>query len=75
MLSNLEPHDEKENDNKPGNAETWTERIPIVKEIVESMLGSYVATANENYLFNAVNGMYLTGEKTFPIMGVKNVKI
>jgi hypothetical protein len=46
-----------------------------VKEIVESMLGSYVATANENYLFNAVNGMYLTGEKTFPIMGVKNVKI
>lgn len=75
VLSNLEPYDEKENDNKPGNAETWTERIPILKEIVESMLGSYVATANENYLFNAVNGMYLTGEKTFPITGVKNVKI
>ena len=75
VLSNLEPHDEKENDNKPGNAETWTERIPILKEIVENLIGSYVVTANENYLFNAVNGMYLTGEKTFPIMGVKNVKI
>ena len=49
--------------------------IPVIQSIIDSVVGTFTAMPSETNLFNAVNGMYLTGEKTLQITGVKNMKI
>ena len=74
VVSNLQPYDEKPDDGKPGNAENWANSVPVVNVIAETLLGSYRATPAVNK-FNAVSGMYLTGDKKLLVSGASGVKL
>lgn len=52
IVSNPTPYDEK--------TEKWIQNIPIVQEIIESIIGTFTAEHSDN-LFNAAMGMKLVG--------------
>jgi hypothetical protein len=52
IVSNPTPYDEK--------TEKWIQNIPIVQEIIESIIGTFTAQHSDN-LFNAAMGMKLVG--------------
>ena len=75
VISNLQPYDEKPEDNKPGNAENWVKSVPVVEDIVNVLVDEFTITPSENNLFNAATGMYLNGKKKLLISGSNNVKM
>ena len=75
VVHNLQPYDEKPEDGKPGNAESWIKSIPVVEDIVNVLVGEFTITPSENNLFNAATGMYLNGKNKLLISGSNNVKM
>lgn len=60
-ISNAKPNDD--------NTERWITNLPIVTDVVNSLLGTFKATPTGN-LFNVAMGMSLEGTTTLPISGV-----
>lgn len=75
VVHNLQPYDEKPEDGKPGNAESWIKSVPVVEDIVNVLVDEFTITPSENNLFNAATGMYLNGKKKLLISGSNNVKM
>ena len=75
VISNLQPYDEKPEDDKPGNAENWIKSVPVVEDIVNVLVDEFTITPSENNLFNAATGMYLNGTNKLLISGSNNVKM
>ena len=65
-VSNSQPFDDATN--------RWITNLPIVVDIMQSMVGTFNATSGENH-FNAVAGMYLEGKITLPVIGVNTMKM
>ena len=57
------------------NTNRWITNLPIVTNIMESLLGTFKATPAEGHLFNAVSGMILAGDANLPIMGSSKVSM
>ena len=75
VVHNLQPYDEKPEDGKPGNAESWIKSVPVVEDIVNVLVDEFTITPSENNLFNAATGMYLNGKNKLLISGSNNVKM
>ena len=65
-VSNSQPFDDATN--------RWITNLPIVVDIMQSMVGTFNATSGANH-FNAVAGMYLEGKITLPVIGVNTMKM
>ena len=63
----LVPYDE--------GTEKFLTQIPSTQAVADLMVGSYSAIPLEGYLFNAVAGMKLVGEKELIVRGANNVKM
>lgn len=63
----LVPYDE--------GTEKFLTQIPSAQAVADLMVGSYSAIPLEGYLFNAVAGMKLVGEKELIVRGANNVKM
>ena len=63
----LVPYDE--------GTEKFLTQIPSAQAVADLMIGSYSAIPLEGYLFNAVAGMKLVGEKELIVRGANNVKM
>lgn len=57
------------------NTNRWITNLPIVVDIMESLLGEFSATPDDGHLFNATSGMILSGETNLPIMGSSKVSM
>lgn len=57
------------------NTNRWITNLPIVVDVMESLLGEFSATPDDGHLFNATSGMILSGEKNLPIMGSSKVSM
>ena len=66
-VSNPTPYDD--------NTNRWITNLPIVVDIMESLLGEFSATPDDGHLFNATSGMILSGETNLPIMGSSKVSM
>lgn len=66
-IANPTPYDD--------NTNRWITNLPIVVDIMESLLGEFSATPDDGHLFNATSGMILSGETNLPIMGSSKVSM
>ena len=57
------------------NTNRWITNLPIVVDVMESLLGEFSATPDDGHLFNATSGMILSGETNLPIMGSSKVSM
>ena len=57
------------------NTETFLGQIPSAQAVADMMLGTFKAVPLQGYLFNAVAGMKLVGEKELVIRGANNIKM
>lgn len=57
------------------NTNRWITNLPIVVDVMESLLGEFSAIPDDGHLFNATSGMILSGETNLPIMGSSKVSM